>query len=106
MAPQKPKSPTDPASSVLDEAIASVRSDLKRLSKKTDAENIASRTRLVRLLGPLLAEKRKQEAHDRRATDRVTPDLVLAYMRQLKPEERSAWVRDIQALDSKRSGLA
>jgi hypothetical protein len=104
--PKPSQTPRAAPSDVLDEAIASVQKDLKRLSKKTDAENIASRTRLVRLLGPLLAEKRKQEAHERRFTEKLTPELVMAWIRSIKPEERAAWIRDVQALDSKRSGLA
>jgi len=61
---------------------------------------------LMTKLGSVADSVRKAEAARAKRLDAITSAMVVAWFRALDPTERQRLVRELQQLDSKRSGLA
>lgn len=72
-------------------------------SKHDKASRIAF---LSQRVGAIADSVRKIEAARSKRTMSITKALVVEWFRQLDPTDRARFVRELQAIDSKRSGLA
>jgi len=82
--------------------IAKIATGKARASRRDPASRIASLTARV---GSIADSVRKIEAARAKRYDSLTPAQVLAWLRQLLPEERADFLREASLLDARRSGL-
>lgn len=88
--------------SIRDE-IRDVRSGAKKPKKHTPTETIAY---LSKQAASTYSELRKADAAERKHASSITKALVLDWFRGLEPAEQAQFVRELQQLGTKRSGLA
>jgi len=72
-------------------------------SRRDPASRIASLTARV---GSIADSARKLEAARAKRNDLLTPAMVMAWLRQLHPEERADFLREASQIDARKSGLA
>jgi hypothetical protein len=75
----------------------------RRLAKEADPKLRMSITRTVTLL---LDAQRKAEVAQQKATDAITKPAIIEFVRRMDEGERVRFVKELQQLTTKKSGLA
>lgn len=96
----------DRTGSVLEKTLSSLERRIAALSKKKDNASAAMQVKLARLYLQFASEHRKHEAQEHRITSALSTPLVVSWARSLDQRDRAGLVRELQQIDSKRSGLA
>lgn len=117
MANKRTTGPKPTAESVLDDAIgvlhtgiAAIRDEIQKIQSgkaaKSKFDKASRISYLAQKAGSIADSVRKAEAARSRRLDQLTYELVIAWFRRLEVNDRARFVRELQAIDSKRSGLA
>lgn len=88
---------------VIRDEIRDVQSDKRKPKKHTKAETVAY---LSKQAAFTYSELRKADAAEHKRSSSITKALVLDWFRGLEPAEQAQFVRELQQLGTKRSGLA
>ena len=100
----------DDAIGVLHVAIEEIRDQIAKIQKgkagKSKFDRASRIAYLAQKAGSIADSVRKAEAARARRLDELTRELVMAWFRRLDAADRSSFVRELQNVDSKRSGLA
>lgn len=101
------------ALAMLESILATLGAQVAALQDDIATTTGATQARAVRRLGgmstrllSILAETRKHAARSQQAVARMTPATVLAYLRQIKPEQRAHFGREIEQMDRQESVLS
>ncbi len=79
---------------------------IKSLGSKLDDESALALAHLLTKIAMVHGELRKAEHAARREAGEFTPQQMLERARRMSVTERQSHVRELQQIDSKRSGLA
>jgi hypothetical protein len=102
---KKAETATDRTGSVLEKTLSSLERRIAALATKKDNASAAMQVKLARLYLQFASEHRKHEAQGHRITSALSTPLVVQWARGLEKSERAGLVRDLQLIDSTRSGL-
>ena len=90
----------------LDDCIERVASNLAGADGADYDKDLASHLAwLTKNVAQIGGEVRKMESHEAKLSD-IQPAILIEHFRKMTAGERSAWVRDIQAMDRKGSVLS
>ncbi len=96
---------TELATSIFAESLSVIREEIRKLaatapgrSRRGAIRQIAS---LAKQAAPIAAEQRKAEKGELDAVRRLSPAVILAWVRQQTPEYRARLVREVTAIDAK-----
>ena len=78
----------------------------KVVGESKDVESAESFAHLLTKVAQVAAELRKAEAEERKRGAEMTKASVLEWFRQMDPGEQTRFVREMQVINTKRSGLA
>lgn len=117
MSKNTPKIATPTVETLLDDVIVTmklghdaIRSEIELIIKgKAGKSKYDKASRIsfhLQRLGQIAESIRKVEAARSKRLDRITPAIVLNYLRSLDASERAQLLREAQAIDARKSGLA
>ncbi len=90
--------------------VAHIRSEIEKIAKgkaeKNGHDNASRIAFLTAKVGSIADSLRKVEAAKAKQRAGFTPDAVIEWARDMPKQERASLVRELQALDARKSGLA
>jgi hypothetical protein len=103
-AQQSPESTTTLAASIFEESLTFIRDEIRAISSKKKAvkgHDAASRIAwLAKNAASVAAEQRKAEKGELDAIKKLSPAVILAWIKEQSPEYRARLVREVVAIDS------